>query len=155
MWIFNFSALPKNTIFLNFNSNPGNLIRSIQKFLRYKFTCSWRLFGRKIVLNLRFKLNMQNSTIIYVHALQKYFFILYLFLFKKKALLLKELVRHYPAPAQQDMRACSPSVMLQSALTCMLDLLAQINTDMEQLHILGYPGDLRLLVRKDITIPIT
>nr|CAD2163062.1 unnamed protein product [Meloidogyne enterolobii] len=56
----------------------------------------------------------------------------------KYQLLLKELVRHCPTAGQSLQH-------VQTALTSMLELLAQINADMEQLHILGYPGDLRLL----------
>jgi hypothetical protein len=51
---------------------------------------------------------------------------------QKYQLLLKELIRHVGPDADQ-------SLPVQAALASMLDLLAQINADMEQLHILGYP----------------
>uniref|UniRef100_A0A914HWP5 DH domain-containing protein n=1 Tax=Globodera rostochiensis TaxID=31243 RepID=A0A914HWP5_GLORO len=55
----------------------------------------------------------------------------------KYQLLLKELIRRCSDADQ--------SQSVQSALAAMLDILAQIDADMEHLHILGYPGDLRLL----------
>uniref|UniRef100_A0A915DRD1 DH domain-containing protein n=1 Tax=Ditylenchus dipsaci TaxID=166011 RepID=A0A915DRD1_9BILA len=54
----------------------------------------------------------------------------------KYQLLLKELLRFCPDNNRLD---------VQSALASMLDLLAQLNADMQQLHILGFAGDLRLL----------
>ncbi|KAL3119010.1 hypothetical protein niasHT_003793 [Heterodera trifolii] len=55
----------------------------------------------------------------------------------KYQLLLKELIRHCSDADQ--------SQSVQSALVAMMDVLAQIDADMEHLHILGYPSDLRLL----------
>ncbi|CAD5231209.1 unnamed protein product [Bursaphelenchus okinawaensis] len=58
----------------------------------------------------------------------------------KYQLLLKELLRHCQDEGNEEIKHD-----VQAALASMLDLLAQINADMQQLHILGYAGDLRLL----------
>lgn len=47
----------------------------------------------------------------------------------KYQLLLKEMLRYGPEEIRHD---------VQAALAAMLDLLAQINADMQQLHILGF-----------------
>ncbi|KAI1722932.1 rhoGEF domain-containing protein [Ditylenchus destructor] len=54
----------------------------------------------------------------------------------KYQLLLKELLRSCPDNNRND---------VQTALASMLDLLAQLNADMQQLHILGFAGDLKTL----------
>lgn len=51
----------------------------------------------------------------------------------KYQLLLKELLRFCEDSSTEEMRHD-----VQAALAAMLDLLAQINADMQQLHILGY-----------------
>ncbi|KAI6192215.1 DH domain-containing protein [Aphelenchoides bicaudatus] len=59
----------------------------------------------------------------------------------KYQLLLKELLRF----CTEDSQAEEMRLDVQAALSTMMDLVAQINADMQQLHILGYGGDLRLL----------
>ncbi|KAI6227532.1 DH domain-containing protein [Aphelenchoides fujianensis] len=59
----------------------------------------------------------------------------------KYQLLLKELLRF----SKEDADADEIRHDVQAALAAMLDVLAQINSEMQQLHILGYAGDLRQL----------
>uniref|UniRef100_A0A915LSE3 DH domain-containing protein n=1 Tax=Meloidogyne javanica TaxID=6303 RepID=A0A915LSE3_MELJA len=68
---------------------------------------------------------------------------------KKYQLLLKELIKH--CPTEQSLQH------VQTALTSMLELLAQINASMEQLKLLDYSGALNLgslRLRTEFTVSI-
>ncbi|KAF7635615.1 hypothetical protein Mgra_00005004 [Meloidogyne graminicola] len=132
---------------LHQNSNSVQGVSTVLSSQRHKLLTLYRIYCRNkpISEELRAEHSLdQNKFILECQRRAGHLLPLSSYLLKpiqritKYQLLLKELIKHCPD-------AGNSLQHVQLALTSMLDLLAQINADMEQLHILGYPGDLRLL----------
>ncbi|KAL7080716.1 hypothetical protein ACQ4LE_000499 [Meloidogyne hapla] len=132
---------------LHQNSNSVEGVSTVLSSQRHRLLSLYRLYCRNKPISEELRrehLIDQNKFILECQRRAGHLLPLSAYLLKpiqritKYQLLLKELIRYCPDAGQSLQH-------VQTALTSMLDLLAQINADMEQLHILGYPGDLRLL----------